>query len=898
MSNIPEKFTRAYNASETEDTIYKMWETSGYFNPDQCCVDDVCDSNAEVFSLVLPPPNVTGTLHTGHSLMLAIEDVMTRYARMQGKRTLWIPGTDHAAISTESVIVKQLAKEKTTKFQIGREAFLDRVNKHAQDSHDTIVEQTKKMGASLDWSREAFTLDDNRQKAVYTAFTRMYHDGLIYQGNRIVNWDTKGQTTVSDDEVDHEERKAKMYTFKYSHDCPIEIATTRPETKIGDTAIAVHPDGKWQEYIGQEFSFDFAGELVTVKVIGDTYVDPEFGTGALGVTPAHSQADFEIAQRHDLPIKQVINEYGKMMVGMEGVIGTKTEVARLKIVAWLEEQGLLLKTEDITQNISLSQRTNAIIEPLPKIQWWVDVNKKLPARNNKSLKDMMLEVVRNGETTILPERFEKIYFNWIENLRDWNISRQIWYGHRIPVWYDKDNNIHLPREQKFTFMRHGETEFNRKKIIQSQSDSPLTPEGIQSVIDSIPELAKQNYTKIISSDLGRAQKTAEIIAKELGLEVEIWPELREVEMGDATGTSSDGQNLLEQALHARGAETPELLEKRAQLVIEKMKQVDPIHENILLVGHTNFTSIIFAVWNNIPKEYFITKRKRWMMQNAETQSLTLLQMPQGEDLRQDEDTLDTWFSSGLWTFSTLGWPDDSHDLKEFHPTSVLETGHDIIFFWVARMILMSTYLLGEVPFKTVYLHGMVLDKNGKKMSKSNPETAIDPLVAIEKYGTDALRMAMIVGVGPGQDISLGDDKIKAYSKFANKIWNATRFVLENTSGVSLQNIPVIEEVHQQYINDWKNTVNEITQEMNEYKFYLVAEKLYHFFWHTFADVVIEECKNNMNESAQYTLVYLLTEQLKALHPFMPFITEEIWQSLSSELKNSDKPLIIQSWPKI
>ncbi|MDH5442492.1 MAG: valine--tRNA ligase [Candidatus Nomurabacteria bacterium] len=754
MAELPEKFTKPYDSTSVEDSIYSLWEKSGYFNPDTCASDGVCEPDADPFSIVLPPPNVTGTLHTGHSLMLAIQDTMVRFNRMQGKKTLWLPGTDHAAISTENVIVKQLTKEKTSKFKIGRKAFMERVNAFAQESHDTIVSQTKKMGASLDWSREAFTLDEPRQRAVYTAFEQMYNDGLIYRGDRIVNWDPKGQTTVSDDEVNHEERDAKMYTFKYSADFPFAIATTRPETKLGDTAVAVNPnDERYKQYIGQEFSFNFAGADVTVTVIGDEHVDAEFGTGALGVTPAHSQTDWDIAQRHSLPSKQVINEYAKMMVGMDGVVGEKTENARTAVVAWLESEGLMEKIEDIKQNISLSERTKAIIEPLPKTQWWIDVNKPIEAREGKTLKELMLDAVRSGDVGILPDRFEKTYFNWIENLRDWNISRQIWYGHRVPVWYHD------------TCQKIEEVENNK---IKSFSLEPI---------------------------------------------VGLFPP-----KGD----------------------------KEDQFGCPHCQATD------------------------LPLEHF----------------------------SQDEDTLDTWFSSGLWTFSTLGWPDETDDLKTFHPTSVLETGHDIIFFWVARMILMSTYLLGEVPFKTVYMHGMVLDKNGKKMSKSNPETAIDPLESIEKFGTDALRMAMLVGVGPGQNVALGDDKIKAYRKFSNKIWNATRFVIENAGDIDLNTKPEIKPEHQEFINQWETLIAEITGEMNEYKFYLVAEKLYHFFWHTFADIIIEECKKDLNDSSQYTLSYLLVQQIKSLHPFMPFITEEIWQSLPDNLKAGERDiLMVANWPK-
>lgn len=716
---IDEKFLSGYEPHKYEDNIYKTWEESGFFNPDICIEKGITEKDAQKFSIVLPPPNVTGTLHTGHASMLAIQDIMVRFARMRGFKTLWLPGTDHAAIATQSKVEKILEKEKIRKHDLGRDEFLNRVKQFAQDSHDTIVSQCRKMGSSLDWSREAYTLDETRHKAVYLAFKKMYDDGLIYRKHRIVNWDPKGQTTISDDEVVREERKGKMYTFKYSHDFPFPIATTRPETKLGDTAVAVHPsDSRYKEYIGKEYSFNFAGENVTVTIVADEAVDPEFGVGALGVTPAHSQTDWEIAERHDLPIKQIINEYGKVTVGMEGVKDTKVEIARIKVVEWLKEQNLLIEEKDIDQNVGTAERTGAIIEPLPKIQWWIDVNK--PIKNGKSLKDLMLEVVQNKKIEILPERFEKTYFHWIENLRDWNISRQIWFGHRIPAWY-KDGEIEVSQTQP------------------------------------------------------------------------------------------------------------------------------------------------------------------------------------GEGWIQDEDTLDTWFSSGLWTFSTLLDPEKyEEDIKSwlekskdaiYHPTNVLETGYDIIFFWVARMILMTTYLVDEVPFKTVYLHGLVRDKQGRKMSKSLGNI-IDPVDVIKESGADALRMALVVGIGPGADNSLGEEKIKAYKKFANKIWNASRFVIENTETINLENKPKLDENHKVFIENWNSFKKEIQKEMEEYKFYLVGEKLYHFFWHQFADVIIEECKKDLNESSQYTLAFLLKEQLKTLHPFMPFITEEIWKSFPHK---DNELLMVSKW---
>ena len=729
-----EKFLQPYNAKEREDGLYEKWEKSGFFNPDEMIKASLTDPDAETFSMVLPPPNVTGTLHTGHALMLVIQDIMTRYQRMLGKRTLWLPGTDHAAIATQSKVEKILAKEKIRKHDLGREAFLERVNAFAQESHDTIVSQSKKMGASLDWTREAYTLDEQRHKAVYTAFKRMYDDGLIYRKERIVNWDPKGQTTISDDEVIREDRKGKMYTFKYAHDFPFPIATTRPETKLGDTAVAVHPDDpRYQQYIGKEYSFTFAGEPVTVTIVADEHVDPEFGVGALGVTPAHSQADWEIAERHNLPLKQVINEYGKMMCGMEGVNNEKVETARDAVVAWLDAEGLLENTEDIVQSVGTAERTGAIIEPLPKLQWWINVNKKIKLAQSHidgintgeevTLKELMLKVVENGQIDILPERFEKTYMHWIRNLHDWNISRQIWFGHRIPVWY----------------------------------------KGEEIYVDTIP--------------------------------------------------------------------------------------------------------------------------------------------PKGDGWIQDEDTLDTWFSSGLWTFSTLGWPNtDAIDFKNYHPTDILETGYDILPFWVARMILMTTYLLGDIPFKTVYLHGLVRDAYGKKMSKSLGNI-VDPLDLIEKYGTDALRMGLIVGNGPGNDVNLDENKIKAYSKFANKLWNITRFVLTETSDVETRDLEKITaSADQKLLSQQAEFIKEITVEMNEFKYYLVSEKLYHYVWHTFADEVIEESKKifesgNENEiiSRKHFLLHTLKTVLVLLHPFMPFITEDIWQDIPKTKTDRDI-LMTELWP--
>lgn len=715
-SNLPEKLLKPYNPGDTEKHIYSMWESSGLFNPDTCIEHGITKADADPFTIMLPPPNVTGTLHMGHAFGITVQDIAIRYNRMRGKKTLWLPGTDHAAIATQSKVEKEvLKKEGLSRHDLGREEMLRRVNEFAQNSHDTIVSQVRSMGASCDWSREAFTMDEDRNFAVRTMFKKMFDDGLIYRGHRIVNWDPKGQTTIADDEIVYEERKAVLYTFKYSPDFPISISTTRPETKVGDTAVAVHPDdARYKEFVGKTYEVaDFCGVPLTIKIVADESVEPEFGTGALGVTPAHSMADWEIADRHDLPRPQVINEYAKMMVGGENLLGKKTTDAREIVAQWLRDQGLMEKEEEISQNVSTAERTSGIVEPLPKLQWFINVNKEVPGRG-KTLKEIMREPVADGNIKILPDHFNKTYFHWIENLRDWCISRQIWYGHRIPVWY-------------------------------------------------------------------------------------------------------------------KGEET--------------------------YCG---------------------------------------IEAPAGEGWEQDSDTLDTWFSSGLWTFSTLGWPNETPDLKAYHPTSLIVPAYEILFFWIARMILMTGYALDTIPFETVYLTGILRDNQGRKLSKSLGNGG-DPIEVGEKFGTDAVRMSLIVSNTPGIDSKLDDNKIKAYTKFANKIWNATRFVLENTQDVDMGTVFDAED--QQSMDELSAFIAEITKEMEEYKFYLVSEKLYHYFWHTFADILIERSKKKIAEgtnpeSAKKLLRSQLEILLPALHPFMPFVTEELWQTAFPDRGI----LMVSSWP--
>jgi valyl-tRNA synthetase len=725
FTNIMKELPTTYDQSREPD-LYKLWELSGYFNPDRL--------EGQPFTVIMPPPNATGTLHIGHAFEHTIQDIIIRYKRMAGFKTLWLPGTDHAAIATNTKVEKILIKkEDKNRHDIGREAFVKKVEDFVEESRGTIQKQLRVIGDSADWSREAFTMDEKRTLAVRTAFKNMYDAGLIYRGFRVINWDPKGQTSVSDDEVVYKPEKGQLFFFKYSSDFPITIATTRPETKVGDAAVAVNPkDARYQEFVGKEFSVDFAGAKLKIKIIADEAVDMEFGTGAVGVTPAHSMVDSEIAQRHGLDSLQVINEYGKMSE-MAGplVVGKKTKEAREIIVQWLSTNGLLEKIEFIDQNISTAERSGGIIEPLSKLQWFIDVNKEFQTKSGKkaTLKELMRAAVESGEIKILPERFAKIYFHWIDNLRDWNISRQLWYGHRIPVWY-----------------RHS------------------------------PELGSL------------AAQQAEMSAEDIycGLDA-----------------------------------------------------------------------------------------------------------PKGEDWIQDEDTLDTWFSSALWTFSTLGWPEQTEDLKTFHPTDFMAPGYEILFFWVARMILMSTFHLGQIPFKTVYLHGIVRDITGKKFSKSL-DNGIDPVEVIEKYGADALRMSLIVGVGAGNDSKYSEQKVKGYRNFANKIWNAARFVYQNLENYDPKAKLLADD--QKIIDELNAKVAEIAKQMESYDFAHASEELYHYFWHTFADKIIEESKKklldeNSKASAQIMLLTILETMLKLLHPFMPFVTESIWQLRHQGL------LMIEKWPE-
>ena len=734
-----DEIPKAYEAKQYEDEIYATWEKSGFFNP-----DNLPGKRTESFTIVLPPPNVTGTLHMGHAVMLAIEDIMTRFNRMRGKKALWIPGTDHAAIATQAKVEKLLMKEgmKDPRHELGREKFLDRVRQFATESHDVIVNQSKKMGASLDWSREAYTLDEARNHAVNTVFKMMHDDGLIYRGDRIVNWCPRCKSTLADDEVEYREEKSKFYYFKYG---PVVIGTARPETKFLDKVIIVHPDDdRYKDLVGKEMDVEWIEGTVKAKMVADKAADMEIGSGAMTITPAHSFVDFDLAKKYNFEIHKIIDEDGNLTEAAGSFAGKNAQAVRKEVVEVLKKKGLVDRIdEDYVHNLSVCYRCDTAVEPLPKVQWFIDVNKPFKFRASEhapidglkdgqevTLKQLMQHVVRTDQVEIIPDRFNKTYFHWIDNLRDWNISRQIWFGHRVPVWY-------------------------------------------------------------------------------------------------------------------KGEET--------------------------FVG---------------------------------------TEAPEGDGWEQDPDTLDTWFSSGLWTFSTLGWPDKKEELKTFHPTSVLETGYDILFFWVARMILMTTYTLGEIPFKHVYLHGLIRDEQGRKMSKSL-DNVIDPLDMISKFGADATRLSLVIGMTPGNDSRLSEQKVAGYRNFTNKLWNISRFVLGSVGSPRLQPGPGLkpeatskDDIEAKTLADrwilsrFHTVAKEVTDHLEAYEYSQAGEKLRDFTWNEFADWYLEIAKIQkgigdleLGTGTDKILLYVIERLLTYWHPFMPFVTEEIWKQIDPE-----SMLMIHEWP--
>ena len=732
MTELP----KSYDFKEYEEKIYQVWEEKDYFKPSNDPNLPGHDPNVEPFVIVIPPPNVTGALHLGHPLFVATEDIMIRYHRMKGEPTLWVPGTDHAGIATQLQVENLLRKEGTTREAIGREAFEARVWQWKEKYGGEIINQLRRLGASCDWERERFTLDQGLSRAVREAFVRLYEQGLIYQGPRMINWSPGLQTAVSDLEVEYSEEQGKLYHFKYmladgSGDY-IPVATTRPETIPGDTAVAVHPeDARYARFVGKSVIVPILNR--EIPVVADDYVTKEFGTGALKITPGHDPHDYEIGQRHNLPLINIMNKDATLNGNAGKYAGLDRFKARKAIWEDMTEAGLVLKEEPYLMNVPRSQRGGEIIEPLVSTQWFVRMG---------SLAEMAADSVRNGEITFVPDRFTKVFLSWMDNIQDWCISRQLWWGHRIPVWYCQDC----------------------REVIVSRDDPDMCPKC--------------------------------------------------------------GSKKLE----------------------------------------------------------------------------------------QDPDVLDTWFSSGLWPFSVFGWPDATPDFNYFYPTSVMETGYDILFFWVARMVMDGLFFTGKAPFHTVYLHGMVRDDKGQKMSKTK-NNVIDPLVLMNEYGTDALRFSLVVGSSSGSDQNVGVKKVEGNRNFANKVWNIGRFVINAVNKVEE---PIKAEPQWTLADSWvwaraKQTINSVNNLFETYQFGEAGRQVYEFLWNDFADWYLEASKRQLAEGgdrAAYTAIILadvLGLMLRVLHPFTPFVTEALYgylkdaclsnQFIRDPEREWEEHLIIARWPE-
>ena len=710
---MKQELAKSYQPKDFEDRIYKMWNDSGSFTPH-------VDSEKQPYTIVIPPPNITGQLHMGHALDETLQDILIRWRRMEGYETLWLPGTDHASIATEAKIVEAMRKEGITKEEIGREKFLERAWEWKAQYGGRIVEQLKKLGSSCDWDRERFTLDEGCSKAVREVFCKLYDKGLIYRGERIINWCPHCLTSISDAEVEYEDQAGHFWHLRYPFKDGsgyLELATTRPETLLGDTAVAVNPnDERYKDMVGKTLILPIVHR--EIPVIADDYVDIEFGTGVVKITPAHDPNDFEVGLRHNLEVINVLTPDAKIVDDYPKYAGMDRYEARKAIVEDLQAEGALVEIEDYSHNVGTCYRCGTTVEPRVSKQWFVKM---------EPLAKPAVEVVRNGEVKFVPERFDKTYFHWMENIKDWCISRQLWWGHRIPAYY--------------------------------------------------------------CDDCGEVMVSAQ-----------------EVHTCSKCG---------------------------------------------------------------------------------------------GNHVHQDPDTLDTWFSSALWPFSTLGYPDDTKELEYFYPTDTLVTGYDIIFFWVARMIFSGVEHMGQVPFHTVLIHGLVRDAQGRKMSKSLGN-GIDPLLVIDQYGADALRFTLATGNAPGNDMRFSDEKVKASRNFANKLWNAARFVLMYLGNdYSYPGLPKDLAIEDKWILSKVNTLaKEVTDNLERFELGIAVAKLYDFIWDVFCDWYIEIAKIRLQsgegaDTAKAVLVYVLTDILKLLHPFMPFITEEIYQAIPHDTES----IMISKWPE-
>lgn len=898
---MPKEMDKAYEAAAWEPRLYRAWEEAGLFNPDK-----LPGKRRGTWSCVLPPPNATGILHAGHVVMVAYQDALARFERLRGKKVLWMPGTDHAAIATQAAVEKKILKaEGKTRHDLGREAFLQRVHEFVASSQGTIRQQLRATGASLDWSREAFTLDEPRAEAVRAAFKGLYDDGLIYRGLRVVNWCTRCGSTLADDEVEHgDESTGTLYVIQYG---PVQVATTRPETKLGDTGLAVHPgDDRYTKLVGQTLEISLAGHQVKVQVFADREVDSGFGTGVVGVTPAHSATDERMGQRHGLPSIQVIGEDGKMTAAAGKYAGLPVAEARAAFVADLKASGQLLEERDHPMSVGVCYRCGTAVEPLPKEQWFVAVDRK-PKSGGLTFKERLAKAVDGKHIAFTPQRFEQTYRQWAQNLHDWCISRQIWYGHRVPAFHYADGAVAVPREApvEVLWTRHGSTEMTSQKIIQGNSpetDISLSAEG-RAEAEALAEAAVSlGIQAIVTSPLKRAHETATVVGEKLGLPVAVEPLLAERHYGLAEGMSIADveRDFPEYAEHRRtavitGAESAERLEVRAVKLFGKLHAAYG-GKRVLCVSHSGILRGILHHLNGAPME---TLADRVGNAAHPGDNRTTLAGPSPKtgtwSCQQDSDTLDTWFSASLWTFSTLGWPQKTNDLETYHPTDILETGYELISLWVSRMVMMSHYLLNQWPFERVYLHGIVRDVQGRKMSKSLGN-GIDPLEIIQKYGADALRLALTANATPGVDMKLSEEKIAGFRNFANKLWNIGRFVLHAAPDAKpTWKAPKAKTPAEEWILAKLHAATaNVTADLENLRFSHAVETLHHFTWDELADWYLEVAKLRPNPQL---LAYLLTQTLVAWHPFCPFVTEAVWEHFA-EPKKPEGLLTVQRWPNV
>lgn len=892
-----------YNHNEVEEKIYELWEKSGYFNPDR-----LPNKKGKPFTIIMPPNNSNGSLHIGHAVGLTLQDVMIRFWRMKGRKTLWLPGADHAGFETQVVYDKKLDKEGRNRFSIPREELWQEIWNFTQANKKLMYAQTKKLGASCDWSRETFTLDPKIVEVVYETFEKLYKDGLVYRDLKIVNWCPKHRTALSDLEVKYIEKEDPLYFIKYG---PLTLATVRPETKFGDTGLAVNPkDTRYKKYIGKEIeAVGLLGPL-KFKVVGDEAVDPKFGTGVVKITPAHDSTDYEIWQRHKDEIpgpKIVIDEIGRLTSEAGEFTGLKVAEAREKVAEAMKKIGILEKTElNYKHQIATCYKCGNTLEPLPRPQWFV---------KTKPLAEKAIKAVTDKKIKIHPKNLEKVYLHWLKNIRDWNISRQIVWGIRIPAWFCAGcgkPKINMPVRAKWFLVRHGETNANKEKIVAGYSDIPLNETGIIQAKEAAEKLKNRKIDLIISSDLKRAKQTAEIIAKETGAELILEKDFRERNYGIFEGAyyeeicKKTGEVFRSYSDKIEGGESLGEFENRVRNIFNNHRDKHK-HRNIVIVAHGGVLRMLRKGINNLSLE---DTKKLPPAGNAEVIEFEIGEKCSGcggDMYEQDPDVFDTWFSSGQWPFATMTASQVSSvryqiskkgrgDFENFYPTDVMETGYDILFFWVARMVMLGLYRTGKVPFKDVYLHGLVRDKDRQKMSKSKGNV-IDPLGVAETYGTDAVRMALTVGNTPGNDIVISEDKIRGYRNFATKIWNASRFVSMNRETLNPPPKIALTSKDKKNIAAVLKIKSQIGKHIEKFEFHLAAEKVYHYFWHTFADKLIEEAKprltskNRKDALAAYgTLEVILKESLKMLHPFMPYVTEEIYRKFEP-----GKILMVEEW---